>query len=299
MAWRGVHLTKAARLSLADGQIVVSQSDGEARLPLEDVAWMVIDTPQAVLTTSLISACMEAGIALITTDARHTPSGVILPFHRHHRQAGIAELQVNASLPLKKRLWQAIVQSKIANQAVVLAQCSADPQPLRTMLHLVGSGDPGNVEARAAREYWARLFPLFVRERAADKRNMLLNYGYAVVRSALARAAVASGLLPAFGLNHASAANAFNLADDLVEPFRPVVDRLVWQLSDRGRVSDGEPSIEERRKLASVMLEEVWYSSESVTLLVACERTAESLVTALEGHSPALLRLPSLDPDER
>lgn len=294
MAWRGLHLTKAGRLTLADGQIVVSQPDGEVRLPVEDVAWIVIDTAQATMTSSLISACMEAGMVLVTTDARHTPSGLILPFHRHHRQAEVARLQVAATGPLKKRLWQAIVKAKISNQAAVLSERAGNAQPLEAMVHLVGSGDPANVEARAARYYWGQMFPNFVRERAADKRNMLLNYGYAVVRSAVARAIVAAGLVPALGLNHASTANAFNLADDLVEPFRPFVDRVVWELSDRGRRIDGEPSLDERRRLAAIPLDEAYCEAEAMTLLVASERAAESLVRALVGHSVALLRLPRI-----
>jgi CRISPR/Cas system-associated endonuclease Cas1 len=223
MAWRGVHLTKASRLTHADGQIVVSQADGEVRLPIEDVAWLVIDSPQVTLTTALVSACMEVGTVLITTDSRHTPNGMILPFHRH---------------------------------------------------------------------YWERLFPDFVRERAGDKRNMMLNYGYAVVRAAVARGLVAAGLLPALGINHASAANAFNLADDLVEPFRPFVDDLVWRLSDGGRSREGEPSVDERQKLAAVLLEDARIGAETVSLLVASEMAAASLVRALEAHSAALLRLP-------
>jgi CRISPR-associated protein Cas1 len=108
MAWRGVHLTRPARLSLADRQMVVAQDGEDLRLALEDIAWVVLDTPQATLTTALISACMEAGVVLVTTDARHTPSGMTLPFHRHHRQASVAALQVAASAPLRKRLWQRI-----------------------------------------------------------------------------------------------------------------------------------------------------------------------------------------------
>jgi len=295
MAWRGLHLSQPSRLSLSDEQMVVSQTDGETRLALEDIAWVVIDTPQATLTTALISACMEAGIAIIVTDARHSPSGVLLPFHRHYRQAGVAAMQVAASLPLKKRLWQAIIQAKIKHQAAALERCGKDPRALQAMARLVGSGDPDNTEARAAREYWGRLFPDFVRENDADRRNVMLNYGYAVVRSALARAAVAVGLLPALGLHHASVTNAFNLADDLVEPFRPFVDVLVWEMSDRGRRADGEPSVADRRELAAVLLRNARFGAETVTLLTASERTAESLVLALEGASPALLRLPALE----
>jgi CRISPR-associated protein Cas1 len=295
MAWRGVHITQPSRLSLADGQIVVTRDDGDVRLPIEDVAWLVIDTPQVTLSTALISACMDAGMVLITTDRTHTPSGMMLPFHRHHRQAEIAALQIAISAPLKKRLWQTIIQTKIANQAAVLTGCGQNASALLAMARLVGSGDPDNTEARAARAYWPRLFVDFIREDGSDKRNALLNYGYAVVRSAVARALVATGLLPAFGVNHASITNAFNLADDLVEPFRPFVDRLVLRLTDAGRTRAGETTVEERRSLASLPVEEAQFAGDTVTLLVATERAAESLVRAMEANSAALLLLPRLD----
>ena len=297
MAWRGLHLTNAARLALADGQIVVAQAAAEVRLPLEDIAWVVIDTPQVSFSMALMSACMEAGIVVIGTDATHTPNGMMLPFHRHHRQAHVAALQVAASQPLKKRLWQRIVQAKIANQADALAACGRAVAPLREIGGRVGSGDPDNVEAWAARLYWQRLFDRFVRDNSEDRRNMLLNYGYAVVRSGVARALVAHGLLPAFGLHHDNAANAFNLADDLVEPFRPFVDRLVFRISDDGRMSEGRPSLQDRQTLAGLLLEDAMMAAERVTLLVAAEQAAASLVRALEGNSPALLVLPGLPPD--
>ena len=295
MAWRGVHITQPSRLSLADGQIVVARADGEVRLPIEDIAWVVIDTPQVTLSTSLISACMDAGMVMITTDRTHTPSGLILPFHRHHRQAEIAAMQIGISLPLKKRVWQTIIQQKIVNQAAALTACGQDASALIAMARLVGSGDPDNTEARAARAYWPRLFVDFIREDANDKRNALLNYGYAIVRSAVARALVAYGLLPAFGVNHASVTNPFNLADDLVEPFRPFIDRMVWEMTDRGRMGNGETTVDERRTLASCLIQDCRSGGETVNLLVATERAAESLVRAMESNSAAMLMLPRLD----
>ncbi|HUB12613.1 MAG TPA: type II CRISPR-associated endonuclease Cas1 [Acetobacteraceae bacterium] len=293
MAWRGVHITQPARLALGDNQLLVSRDDGDVRLPIEDVAWIVIDTPQVTLSAALISACMDAGVAIIVTDRTHTPSGLILPFHRHHRQAEIAAMQIALSAPLKKRLWQAIIQAKIVNQAAVLRACGQSPAALLAMAERVGSGDPDNTEARAARAYWPRLFPDFVRDDVNnDKRNGLLNYGYAVVRSATARALVATGLLPAFGINHASGANPFNLADDLVEPFRPFVDRVVWRLTDKGRASTGASTVVERRALASVLVDEVSLGDEVVSLLVATENAAASLVRAMTANSVALLMLP-------
>jgi CRISPR-associated protein Cas1 len=296
MAWRGLHISRATRLSLADNQIVAKQDDAETRLAIEDIAWIVLDTPQATLSTALISACMEAGIVIVTTDKTHTPSGMLLPFHRHHRQAEIAGLQVNLSGPLKKRLWQALVRAKIDNQASNLAACGQDATALRAMAHLVGSGDPDNTEARAARAYWPKLFIDFIRDDDTDKRNALLNYGYAVVRSAVARGLVAVGLLPALGIFHASMANAFNLADDVVEPFRPFVDRQVWLLTEQGTVRKGETTVEERRTLASILTGTAKFGAETVSLLTATEQAAESLVRAMQSGTPAVLQLPRLKP---
>lgn len=294
MAWRGLHLTKPTRLSLADGQVVVGQEDGDVRVPLEDLAWIVLDAPQSTLTGNLLSACTAAGVALIATDERHTPSGVLLPFHSHFRQGEIAHRQAEMSAPLKKRLWQKIVRAKIENQAAVLCAKRRDGgETLREMTHLVGSGDPENVEARAARYYWTQLWPEFRREDGGDKRNKLLNYGYAVARSGVARSLVAAGLLPAFGLNHASVTNAFNLADDMLEPFRPFVDALVWQASDEGQPSRADLTIDDRRAMASVLLAEAIMADDTVTLLVAAERVAESLVRSIEGSTAEVLELPS------
>jgi CRISP-associated protein Cas1 len=294
MAWRGLHISRATRLSLADNQIVAKQDDAEVRIAIEDIGWIVLDSPQVTLSTALISACMNSGIAVITTDATHTPNGLLLPFHRHHRQAEIAALQTTLSAPLKKRLWQTVIRSKIDNQAINLIGCGQDATALRAMVNLVGSGDPDNVEARAARAYWPRLFKEFIREDDSDKRNALLNYGYAVVRSAVARALVAVGLVPAIGLYHASMSNAFNLADDMVEPFRPFVDREVWELSGQGSVRDGETTVDERRRLASVLTEATQFGTEKTTLFTATENAAESLVRAMQSGSAALLQLPRM-----
>ena len=295
MAWRGLHISRSARLSLADNQIVVRQDDAETRIAIEDIAWIVLDSPQVTLSTALIAACMDAGVVMITTDQTHTPSGMTLPFHRHHRQAEIAGLQVNVSAPLKKRLWQALVRMKIDNQASALVARGRDATALRAMVHLVGSGDPDNTEARAARVYWPRLFVGFIREDGTDKRNALLNYGYAVVRSAVARALVAAELIPAFGLNHASITNAFNLTDDVVEPFRPFVDRQVWALTARGTLSRGETTIGERGALASILTETATFGVETVSLLTATEQAADSLVRAMQSNSAALLQVPRMN----
>lgn len=296
MAWRGLHLTQAARLSLADSQICVKQESGEVRLALEDIAWIVIDTPQATLSSALMNACMEAGIALVFTDERHTPSGLALPFHRHHRQGAIAKLQIDAKDGVKKRLWQTIVRRKILNQAASLSVLERDDaETLKEIARHAEPGDPENVEARAARFYWKRLFADFVRNNDDDRRNKMLNYGYAVVRAGIARALVASGFLPAFGLKHDGAANAFNLADDLVEPFRPFVDVLAWKTFGDSADKNGDLTLEDRRAMAGVLLLNSKVGDGKVSLLVAAEMAAASLSRALEFEKPVFLELPELE----
>lgn len=297
MAWKGVHLTKAARLSLSEGQCCVKQDEGEVRISIEDLAWIIVDTPQAILSSALMAACMEAGVVIVVTDARHTPSGLVLPFHRHHRQGAVARLQIGAKDSLKKRLWQTIIRRKIHNQAAVLAELGKeDAATLKEIARHVEPGDPENVEARAARFYWGRLFADYTRDNPDDRRNKLLNYGYAVVRAGVARASVAAGLIPALGLAHDGAANAFNLADDLVEPFRPFVDRLAFKTCADGAGRDGDLTVEDRRAMASVLLVDCRIGEDSVSLLVATEMAAQSLVRAFEDGNTGRLVLPELEP---
>lgn len=294
MAWKGVHITRPARVSLTHGQLNIVQEDGEAHVPLEDAAYLILDDLRVTLTGAVIAACMDAGVAVITTDSRHTPSGLTLPFHRHHRQAGVAQRQLEVSIPRRKRIWQALVRAKIENQATLLTERGhPDAAALRAMIALVASGDSGNVEARAARDYWRSLFDGFIRDDASDLRNKALNYGYAVVRACVARAIVACGLLPSIGVHHASQVNSFNLADDLFEPFRPLVDRAVVGLAE-GREPVSELTKDDRRALAALPLGDLDLSGEVMTLLAATERAAESLVRAFESGDAKALRLPSL-----
>ena len=193
-------------------------------------------------------------------------------------------------------MWQIIVRRKICNQSAALAALGKDDAAtLKEIARHVESGDPENVEARAARFYWGRLFSDFTRDDAADRRNKMLNYGYAVVRAGVAHALVAAGLVPALGLNHQGAANAFNLADDLFEPFRPFVDLLAFKTSDAGSGKDGDLTIDDRRAMAGALLIDARTGDNSVTLLVAAETAAQSLVRAFEEEKADRLMLPELE----
>jgi len=229
---------------------------------------------------------------MVVPDAKHHPAGILMSFHQHHAQAAIAHSQVAMSHPLKKRLWQKLVASKIENQAAVLRGIGSDhAAALSAMAGRVGSGDPDNLEAQAARAYWQRLFEGF-RRHDEDRRNGLLNYGYAVVRAALARACAASGLLPAFGIHHRSRTNPFNLVDDLIEPFRPVVDRMA-RMRATAQERD-ELDVEDRRHMAGILSENISFGEERMTMLAATEAVAASLVRAIVGGNAALLKTPAL-----
>ncbi len=294
MAWRGLHISSPARLTCRSRQIVVDPEHGGEALtfPVEDIAWIILDTPQVTVSGGLLGALAENGVALVVPDARHHPAGMLLSFHQHHAQAAVAHSQISMSQPLQKRLWQKLVVAKIENQAAVLRGFGSDyAGALSAMAGRVGSGDPDNLEAQAARAYWQRLFEGF-RRHDEDRRNGLLNYGYAVVRAALARSCAASGLLPAFGIHHRSRTNPFNLVDDLLEPFRPVVDRMA-----RIRATDNEQDeldIEDRRHMAGILGESISISDERLTILAATETIAASLVRAIDGGNAALLHTPAL-----
>ena len=302
MAWRGVHLTRPARLSFADKQLVIVQDDGEVRLPIEDVGWVILDTQQITITGTLLAACLESGVVIVSCDVKHTPCGVALPFHAHFRQPAVARAQLDMSEPLKKRLWQAIIQCKIDNQAAVLERAGIEEAAaLREMIRWVRSGDPDNVEARAARFYWSHLFENFTRSDEGDRRNKLLNYGYAVTRSAVARSLVAAGFLPAFGVGHNSETNAFNLADDLVEPYRPLVDCVVRELAGPANTWRDTLAVTDRQAMANVLIANCRIGQVRLSLFNAVDSTVASLARAVEHKSADLLLLPeitSIDEDD-
>ncbi|MCH9742140.1 MAG: type II CRISPR-associated endonuclease Cas1 [Proteobacteria bacterium] len=233
MAWRSVVISKPARLSFAQRAMVIEQNEGTARVPLEDIAAIVIDNPQITITVPLLVACADAQVIVITVDDSHTPNGVFLSHTPHSRAVKVMRGQLAMSEPHKKRLWQLLVQQKIRNQAQLLAQAGKPDtaKQLHTLANSVRSGDPDNLEAQAAARYFPALFGKSFTRDDIGFVNSALNYGYAIIRSAIARSLVSYGFLPAFGLHHSSELNAFNLADDIIEPYRTIVDQQVLALT--------------------------------------------------------------------
>lgn len=299
MAWKGVHLTRPSRLSLASNQLRVDQEDGETTIPLEDIAWIVADDHKTTLTVSLLAACAEHGVAVIVSDDRHMPAALTLPFHSHRRTAAVARMQIDATVPVRKRTWQTIVRQKIINQSIALSRAGfSDGPPLCEMAARVRSGDPDNIEAQAARAYWKALFDGFVRNERMDLRNKALNYAYAVLRACIARALTAAGFLPSIGIHHCSMTNPFNLADDLMEPFRPVADLVVLELT-LDRAPGDQLTREDRQILSGLPRHDTGMNGETVSVLHATEMAAQSLVRVLENKDASMLVLPDIPSIQR
>ncbi|MCB1559656.1 MAG: type II CRISPR-associated endonuclease Cas1 [Xanthomonadales bacterium] len=276
MGWRSVIVSKPARLSVKNRQLLLEQGEGDSvTLPLEDLCVLVLDTPQTVVTGALLSEFAAHAIAVITCDASHHPNGTLLPYLPHSRTMRVMHKQLALSLPQKKRAWRSLVQQKLRNQG----QCLSRFRPgagdfLFKQAGMVRSGDPDNRESAGARYYFAELFGARFTRDEDRWVNSALNYGYAILRAAIARALVTHGFLPAFGLHHRSQLNAFNLADDLIEPLRPFVDAWV-----RGNVLKDPGALQKSDKAALVQLLyfDVQMKSGAMNILAAIEHMVESL----------------------
>ncbi len=290
MAWRIVQITSACKLSVKNQQLLYEPKSGEkVTLPLEDIAVVILESKHILITSTLLSELAEYGVCLFSCDGTHTPNGVYTAFGNHSRHSEVANLQIEASEPLKKRLWQKIVKAKIRNQAEVLRRIgNRFCAKLDEIAKNVQSGDTTNGEAFAAGLYWDNLFENFKRH-DADITNAALNYGYAIVRGAIARSLVGAGLLPCFGLHHANKLNAFNLADDIIEPFRAFVDWAVVKsnLGEKDRLEN-----QDKQLLVSVLTRNCSYDDEETTILKAVEQTAYSLVNAFKDKEAKSLILP-------
>lgn len=299
MAWRGVHLSRPAKLKLDHHCLQIENDDGTIRLAFEDLSHLVLDTPEITLTSTLLARLSREKVLLISVDEKHLPVGALMPLQGHFRQAGTLRRQLAATKSIKQRLWQILIRAKIANQATTLDRIGADGwQGLAAMAARVQPGDPDNLEARAAREFFGRLFADFRRRRDGDVRNAMLNYGYAIVRAVIARDLAAQGFHPALGIRHDSVENAFNLADDLIEPFRPIVDlAVVRRMQARDPMDGDELTVEDKRALAALPTTDVLLHDQVYALIHASRAMADGLLAALHQKDPALLPAPGFVPE--
>jgi CRISPR-associated protein Cas1 len=283
--------TRGTRLSVANRQLVIERPDmPKASLPIEDLGVVIVDDSQASYTQAVFIELLAAGATVMVTGKDHLPAGLMLPLDAHHVQTERHLAQVQATEPVRKRIWQALIFAKIAQQGAVLEHFTPDHGGLIPLSRRVRSGDPDNLEAQAAQRYWPRLFGKdFRRDRGAEGINAALNYGYAVVRAAAARAVVAAGLIPSLGVFHSNRGNPFCLVDDMFEPYRPYVDWRVkaWVLEQGNPVPDlSDRAV--RAALLSIFNETVRVGDRRYPLLLALHQTAASLCRALTGGDRTL-----------
>lgn len=282
-----------AYLSVKNLQLVVKRTDTETQqevvrtVPIEDIGVVVLEDRQITITNVALDALLQNNCAVITCDEKHMPAGMLLPLEGNTIQSERFANQIDASLPLKKQLWQQTVQAKIRNQASVLKRLSGvEVGCMLAWANDVKSGDSDNLEGRAAAYYWKNIFPSlpgFTRDREGEMPNNLLNYGYAIMRAVIARALVASGLLPTLGIHHHNRYNAYCLADDIMEPYRPYVDELVINIM-RSDIDYGELTPELKKQLLGLPVTEVMIGGQRSPLMVAASQTTASLCKCYSGE---------------
>ena len=259
--------------------------------PIEDLGIVVLDNQQITIGSALLSKLLENNVALISCNSAHLPTGLMLNLDGNTLQSQKFRAQLNASLPLKKQLWQQTVTTKISNQMAVLERLGRPTVYLQNLLGAVRSGDPDNQEAKAACYYWKQLFGTdsgFVRDRFGSPPNNLLNYGYAILRAIVARALVASGLLPTLGIFHRNQYNAYCLADDIMEAYRPWVDMLVFQLvRNRGHYLELSPDM--KKQFLELPVMDVMIDGVISPLMTAVSKTTASLVKCFEGTEKKII----------
>jgi CRISPR-associated protein Cas1 len=286
--------TDGRHLSIFRGFMVIAEHGEEiGRVPLDDVAAVIANAHGLTYTNNALVELSERGIPVVLCGRNHMPAAIVWPVDSHHVQTGRMNDQVAASLPLKKRLWAQVVRAKILAQGGSLAAAGAPSGGFYLLSRKVRSGDPDNVEAEAARRYWQLLFgPEFRRDADAGGINGMLNYGYAVLRAGVARAVMAAGLHPGFGLMHSNRSNPMVLVDDLMEPFRPTVDREVRRLVSRGVTEVDKDS---KAELARIMIIDLPTALGLSPLMTCAERLAQSLARAYAGDGDELdLPIPAL-----
>lgn len=292
MIKRTLYFGNPAYLSTKQEQLVINLPDAQGfdnksglnTIPIEDIGVVILDNQQITITHSVIEKLLANNAAVITCNSTHHPTGLLLNLDGNTIQQERWENQLGASEPLKKQLWQQTIQAKIRNQAAVLAQQGIDVQNMKHWIQQVQSGDAVNHEARAAAYYWAHVFPKqlqFKRGREEAPPNNVLNYGYAILRAITARSLVASGMLPTLGIHHHNRYNSYCLADDIMEPYRPYVDKVVLQL-----IQQGEDYTQLSKPIKTELLQiptiDVTIEGRKSPLMIALQQTTASLAKCFD-----------------
>ena len=269
-------------------QLVLKSEIRESTIPIEDIGFLVLDHPEIYLSIPAMNLIVENNTAIVICGSNHLPNGMFLNLNSHHIQQEIFKNQIEASVPLKKQLWQQTIVEKIRNQGELLAKITENKNTFDFLASKVLSGDTSNMEGVAAQQYW-RNFPLpnheidgIKRERYGDYPNNFLNYGYAILRAATARALSGSGVLNTLGIHHKSKYNAFALADDIMEPFRPIVDEKVFDIMKRYQEQELNTAI--KAELLQILTQTVYFKEEKSPLMVGLQKTASSLQQCFTGN---------------
>lgn len=310
MIKRTIYFSNPAYLSKKDEQLIIKKpidkeelnhNDEKNKLqnnrgnqnsiPVEDIGILILDNPQITITQGLLESLLNNNCSIVACSSKHLPIGLFLPLESNQEQSQRFREQIEASVPLKKQLWQQTVSAKILNQAILLNKVGVNSDNMKKWSRDVRSGDPDNLEGRAAAFYWKNIFPKeleFQRDRYGLPPNNLLNYGYAILRATIARALVASGLLPTLGIHHHNKYNAFCLADDIIEPYRPFVDDMILTF-----IRDGEDFTELtssiKKQLLTIPVIDVWIEDQKRPLMIAAQRTTSSLAKCFAGEQRKII----------
>lgn len=279
-----------ARLSLKLAQMVIELQDTTRTVPIEDIGVVILEHRQITITHALIDALLANNVAIVTSNDKHMPVGLMLPLNGNTLQSERFRAQIDASEPLKKQMWQQTITAKILGQAHVLGTQHIEHNNMLKWAKEVRSGDTDNMEARAAAYYWRNVFGEldFIREPEGMPPNNLLNYGYSIVRAMVARALVGAGLLPTLGIHHHSRYDAYCLADDIMEPYRPFVDMKVLEMWKKGGITTGISS-EQKRELLSITTMDVHISGHRSPMMMAINTTAQSVQKCYSGQARKII----------
>lgn len=291
MLKRSIYIGNPSYLKLKQNQLIVQcpeTKELKGTVPIEDMALIILDHHQITLSSQLINRLMGNTVAIIHCDNHHLPNGLMLPMYSHTELTERWRYQLDASVPLKKQLWKQTVNAKIENQKQLLLQVNAPVDAMDFYISKLTSGDPQNMEGKAANHYWKHLLTDFQRERFGDSPNNFLNFGYAILRSVVARALVSSGLLTAQGIFHRNKYNAYCLADDVMEPYRPYVDRLVLNFLEENPKEENL-SIQAKSYLLGIATQDVDIDEKQRPLMVAVTTTTASLYKCFTGERRTIL----------
>lgn len=289
MAYQTILINNPAYLSIDSGRVKITQNNVNSYLSLEDIACIIIDNQQITVTSALLSLAAENKVVLIVVGFNHIPNGVFLSYLPHSRQNQVLKLQIKTTQHFKNLLWQVIIRQKIINQAISCEKITGNSGKLRELAKNVSIGDVANHEAEASRKYFLLIFGENFTRNCNHCANALLNYGYSIIRSLIAKIVVASGLLPSLGIHHDNELNSFNLVDDLIEPYRGFID---WYIIEAVGINF-ELDVNSKRQIVDILYHKINIDNKSMTVLNSIQVMVNSVILSLRTKQVTLL-LPQL-----